>query len=155
MDSSLRFVTENHVIWLASAQEYREILCYDYDITLPMPGLRNTILATILVKLQPSGKAIVHASDSYYKNTAFLHMVVLNTRIINACLKQIVGDHPQIQKLQIQLVDNDIERRELLLQLPAETEIPSLYDVYMGSIDTERDPRIRILCDKLYLPDPP
>ena len=155
MDSNLRFVTEDHVIWLASAQEYREILCYNYDITLPMPGLRNTTLATILVELQRFGKAIVHASDSYYKNTAYLHMVVLNTRVINACLKQIVGDHPQIQKLQVQLIDNDNERHEQLLQLPAETEIPSLYDVYMGPIDTECDPRIMISCDKLYLPDPP
>ena len=155
MDSSLRFVTVDHVIWLASAQEYREILCYNYDITLPMPSLRNTTLATILVELQRFGKAIVHASDSYYKNTAYLHMVVLNTRTINACLKQIVGDHPQIQKLQVQLVDNDDERPEQLLQLPAETEIPSLYDVYMGCVDTECDPRIMISCDKLYLPDPP
>jgi hypothetical protein len=155
MDSNLRFVTEDHVIWLASAQKYREILCYDYDITLPMPGLRNTTLATILVEFQRFGKAIVHASDSYYKNTASLHMVVLNTRIINACLKQIVGDHPQIQKLQVQLVDNDNERHEQLLQLPTETEIPRLYDVYMGCVDTECDPRIMISCDKLYLPDPP
>ena len=147
MDSNLRFVTEDHVIWLAPAQKYREILCYDYDIVLPMPGLRNATLATILEELQRFGKAIVAASDTYYKNTASLHMAVLNTRVVNACLKQIVGDHPQIRKLQVQLVGDEENDSNFC-------EMPSLYEVYLCPSDTEIDPRIMISCDKLYLPDP-
>jgi hypothetical protein len=145
MDSNLRFVTEDHVIWLAPAQNYREILCYNYDITLPMPGLRNANLATILVELQRFGKAIIAASDTYYKNTASLHLAVLNTRVVNACLKQIVGDHPQIRKLQVQLVGDEENDSNFC-------EMPSLYEVYLCPSDTEFDPRIMISCDKLYIP---